>query len=647
MMERFQSRRHLSLRWAALACVLLAASAPAQSTPAQSTPAQSAPSVPTAKPDPLRAEQAYLSGARLLDRKDLAGAQNEFAKAVALDPTRNDFALALTLTREHRVGDLIQQAAQARLANRGAQADSLLAEARKVDPGNELVLEHAVDSVAAEPLVQRTQVKPAEEPGFLPPIQIAPAEAAKDLHLRGDTRQVVTQAVTAYGIKAVFDDSVTSTPLRFDLDRSPYMEAMPILLRMAHLFAVPIDPKTLLVAKDTEENRQRLERQVEETIYIPASTVEQLNELSNIVKNVFDVRQVVTSAGSGTILLRAPEPTLKAVNYTLADLLDGGAEVMVDVKLVSIDKSITRNIGATPPTQLNAFSAAAELQSFVAANQSTITTAISQGALVPTGSTTQMLVQEAAFLILSGLATDAKLTNVLALFGNGLTLFGVSLGSSGNFNLALNSSEARALDDISVRVGDRQTATLRVGSKYPITTATYSSGVSSATAAALAGKSINGVSASSLLSQYLGSAATSTVPLVQFEDLGITLKTTPTVLRSGLVSMHIDLKIEALTGASSNNIPVLTSRAFTSDITVADGMSAVMLSDLSSTEAISVSGFPGLGELPGFQETVSDRLKETDSSELVLLITPHLVRRRSASMSSRRIAFRTSVPVDF
>ncbi len=633
--EQPSSRRRLNACSGGLLWMTLAASLLAQS------------SAPVAKVDPERAEQAYLAGARLLDRKDLAGAQEEFARASALNPARADYGMALTLTREHRVSELIANAARARMTNHGAEADSLLAEARKVDPENERVLEHAGDGGAAEPLVLRTQVKPSEEAGFAPPIQLMPTAVAVDLHLRGDARQVVTQAASAYGIKTAFDDSVTGMPLRFDLEASPYGVAMPILLRMAHLMAVPIDPKTLLIAKDTEESRQRLERQVEETIYVPASTVEQLNELSSIVKNVFDVRQVVVAPGSGTILLRAAEPTIKAVNYTLADLLDGGAEVMIEVKLVSIDKSISRNIGATPPNQLNAFSAAAELQTFVSANQSTISTAISQGALVPTGSSTQQLVQEAAFLILSGLATDVKLTNVLTFFGNGLTLFGVSLGSGGTFNLALNSSEARALDDISVRVGDRQTATLRVGSKYPITTATYSSGVSSATTAALAGKTINGVSASSLLSQYLGNASTATVPLVQYEDLGITLKATPTVLRSGLVSMHLDLKIEALTGTSLDNIPVLTSRAFTSDITVEDGASAVMLSDLSSTEAASVNGIPGLAQLPGFDETVSDRLKETDSSELVLLVTPHLVRRRSASMASRRIAFRSSVPADF
>jgi type II secretory pathway component GspD/PulD (secretin) len=412
------------------------------------------------------------------------------------------------------------------------------------------------------------------------------------------------------------------------------------------MFGVPLDAKTLMVAKDTEENRQKLERQVEETIYIPASTTEQMNELTNIIKNVFDVKQIAPSNSSGTIAIRASAPTLKAVNYTLADMLDGGAEVELEIKLVSIDKNKTTNLGTNPPNSGSAFSAAAEVQSFVAANQSTVNTAISSGAFVPSGSQAQQLIEEAAFLILSGLATDAKLTNVISYFGHGLTLFGASIGGGGTINFGLNTSESRALDDITVRIGDKQTTTLRVGEKYPVTTATYGSGVSSSTAAALKGVTVNGVSASSLLNQYLGSGSNTAPPMIQYEDLGITLKTTPTVMRSGLVSLHIDMKIEALTGTSLNNIPVLTSSVYTSDITVPDGQTVVMLSDMSKTESAAISGLPGLGELPGFQQALADTMKEAANSELVLLITPRLVRKRGNSMSSKAIRFSTSVPTE-
>ena len=597
------------------------------------------------KADPQRAEQAYLAGAKLLEHKDFAGAQADFANAATLDPARKEYGRAVQFTRDERVSALIQQSAKARMLGKAREADGLLAQARVVDPTSEAVLQHADDAASVA-----SAAAPASRFDrnlqFAGPVQLTPTAAAQNLHLRGDPGQAVMQAASQFGIKAIFDDQLSGPPLRLDLDNVTYDQAIPILFGMAHVFAVPLNATTMLVAKDTQDNRARLERQVEETVYIPGSTTEQLNELLNIVKNVYDVRQIAASPLSGSLLIRAPEPTIRAVNYTIADLVDGGADVLLRIQLISIDKTHTLNTGATTPTSVGAFSVAAEAQSLVSANQTLINTAISQGVLTlpAANSTAQNILLEAAFLVFEAGVTDAKISNILTLVGGGLTLFGVNYGGSAGFNLALNSSEARALDDISVRVGDRQTTALRVGEKYPVTTATYSSGLSASQTSALAGATINGVSAASLLA---AASSVATVPQVQYEDLGITLKTQPSVMKSGLVSVHVDLKLEALTGASANGIPVLTSRNFVSDITVKDGGTAVMLSDLSSTEAASVNGIPGLSELPGFQESAADRLKETDSSELVLLVTPTVVRRRSNELASRRIRFQPSVPQDY
>ena len=272
--------------------------------------------------------------------------------------------LALDLTREHRVSELIQQAAKERLLQHPDRADALLTQARTLDPGNELVLEHSNQPSPAQP--PHGLVATTPEIGFAGPLQLVPNDVRTEQHLRGDIRQVLTQLTASYGLKVTFDESVGTQPVRFDLDARTYREAMPILLHMGHLFATPIDAKTVLVAKDTEENRQRLERQVEETLYVPALTNEQINELINIVKNVYDVKQVIAAPSSGTLILRAPEETLKAVNYTLADLVDGGAEVAVELKLLEVDKSISRNVGVVPPNSVGTISVAGEAQSIVA-----------------------------------------------------------------------------------------------------------------------------------------------------------------------------------------------------------------------------------------------------------------------------------------
>jgi type II secretory pathway component GspD/PulD (secretin) len=303
-----------------------------------------------------------------------------------------------------------------------------------------------------------------------------------------------------------------------------------------------------------------------------------------------------------------------------------------------VDRTRQINIGVQLPQQIGVYNVASEARTIVNQNQSLVNQAIAQG-LIPANANDITI---ALALIASGLVQNTLLTNTIGFFGGGLTQTGLTANVNATLNLALNSSDARALDNVQLRVGDRQAATFRAGTRYPITTSTYTSGVPSS--AALAGVTINGVSASSLLNQVAGSSVT--IPQIQYEDLGLTLKATPTVQKSGEISMKLDLKVEALAGSSINNIPILASRQFVSDVTVADGDTALLFSTLTKSESAAVSGYPGLAELPGFQSATADTTKATDTSEIVLLITPHIVRRRSSAVAGPRIAFNSGQKSD-
>ncbi len=526
------------------------------------------------------AEEAYLAGARLLDHNDLTGAEIQFGKAAKLNPTNSDYATAYSVTHQRHVTELVQESGKARLLGQNEKAETLLAEARLLDPQNNIVGQ-SVDS-GALPKVFHPEIEPwiRNAPAIAGPITLLPNPGPKSFHLHAEEQDVIRQVLAAYGIRADFDDSVQRQNIRFDLDDSPYQQAVPILLNMARLFAVPLDAKSVVIAKDTPENRQRFERQLQETIYIPGMTNEQMDELGNVVRNVFDVKQLTVDKSSGTLVIRAPQETLTYVNLTLADLIDGGSEVMIDLQLYAVDKTNQRNIGAQLPQQIGIYNVSAAAQNLVTSNQSLVNQAIAQG-LIPAGSSNITI---ALALIASGLVQSTFLSSTVGFFGGGLTATGVTINQNPAFNLALTASDTRALNDIQIRVGDRQTATFRVGERYPITTATYST-ASPAQTSALAGISINGVSATSLLNAAVGTPIT--IPQIQYEDLGLTLKATPTVQKSGAVKMHIDLKIEALTGGAINNIPILNSQQFVSDVTVDDGDSALMVSSLTKSESAS------------------------------------------------------------
>ncbi len=637
------------------------------------TPALGAHSI---EPAPSRrkvraAEDAYLAGAKKLERDDLDAAENDFKHALALDPEDRDYAVAISVTRQHRVTELVRQSGEAKLAGDEARAETLLARANALDPENPIVSEHiatallksaqppAASQLAASPagpasarvgpstspadsLTDRARLIAASEsqfvqivpaPDIAPPIHLTPSAELKSFHLRGDFRDVLQEVAGDYGIRSSFDDSIEHKPLRFDAEGLTYDQAMAVLTSMTHTFGVALEPTSVLFAKDDSVNRQRLERQLEETIYLPGLSTERTNDIANVIRNIFDVKQVTVQPGSNTVVVRAPEDVLTPMNGTIQGLAESDGEVMVEMKMYEVNATRTNNIGAQLPTQAGIYSVEQAATALVQANQSIVQEAIAQG-LISASATN---IQIALDLIASGLAQSTLASTTIGTIGNGLTLLGITGSTNTAFNLGQNSSDSRTLDDVQVRVEDRQPATLREGTRYPITSSTYTTGISTA-ASQLSNVSINGVSVSSLLQQYAGGTS-ATIPQVTYEDLGITLEATPTILKSGHVNLLLKLKIEALAGSSANGIPVLENSQFASGITLEEGDSAILVSYVSKNETAAMTGIPLLSELPGFQLPTQENT-EKDATQLVVLVTPHVVRRRSDSVAGPRIAVR-------
>lgn len=597
------------------------------------------------------ADDAYLEGAKQVEHKNLAAAERSFERAVHLNPNNRDYALALIVTRENNVTELVRRAAAAHAHGDNARSDALLAEAHTIDPDNRVVAQH-FDS-GTSPVTDPPKALPALGPFYSSvdpmkfpaqeiastlrgPVELAPLPGKRDVHLHGDTQTVIRDLYNLYGITVSFDSTVSGgAPLNLDMNNVTFDGAARVLDIAAHIFAVPIQPKNALIAKDTPENRAALMPEVEETIYLPGRTNDEMQELANLARNVFEVKQVTASATGGYLLLRGNENVLRQINAVYDDMLDGNPEVLFDVNLYEVDKSIDNNIGATLPASAGVFSIAAEAQSLVSANQALLDQAIAAGLLTLNGSPIQNLITEVGFLIASGTVSASQYTNLLGIFGGGLTFAGLYLGSNSSFSLALNSSDITLLDDVQIRSSDHQPVNFRAGTRYPIVTATYSSGVSSSLASSLSGLNINGTSVSSLLSQYLGSNSVN-VPQFQYEDLGITLKMTPHIHHSDEVSVALDMKIEALAGTSINSIPILNNRALTSTISIPAGQTAMLATLVTTSETKALLGLPGISELPGFQGTEQDRQKA--STELLITITPHIVRTGRIQVSSRRIA---------
>jgi general secretion pathway protein D len=620
---------------------LSAASAQEASIPAGAVPAQPAAaskkSAPVSERQAREADDAYIDGAKQMEHPDFPAAERSFARAVQLNPNKQEYVLSLAVAREHHLTELVQSAAKARLLGDNARADSLLAQARTLDPNNNIITQHLGVDASPLPTAVDLDSKRGNVPALAGPLEFAPTPGLKSLHHRGAAQDVIRSVYSDFGISVNFDSSFTSNSiLKFDLDTVDFATARRILGEMTHTFTVAVQPNNALIAKDTPEERDQLQPMIEETVYLPGLSNDAIGEMANLARNVFDLKKVTASATGGDILLQGDESTLRALNATYADMLDGGSDVLLDIHLYEIDKTHLVNIGATLPASLSAFPIVTTAQNILSSNQSVLAQAVASGLLKLTGSAGQQELEALEFLIGSGVVSSSSFSNILGTVGvfDGLPLLGVSVASSGTFDLMLNSSDVRMLDDIQIRAGDHQDVSFRAGTRYPIVTATYSSGVSSSLTSSLAGVSVNGTSAASLLAQY-GGASSVTVPQVQYEDLGITLKATPHIQHTGDVSIKLDLKIEALGSGTIDSIPILNNRSMTSTISIPSGKTALLASEISRNEARDIEGIPGLSELPGFQGT--DKSAEIDSGELLITITPHVVRTGRFRVTSRRL----------
>lgn len=620
-------RNALPLFALALACAFIAraqAALPA-AAPAALDSTQTGPIAKhkASKQDRDRAQKLFLEGAKHLEQDQPRPAMDLFARAAALDPAEKRYALSEQIARQDVVSDLVQQAEKARILGHFDEAHADIAEAYRIDPSDPVVEQHVGDLAAASEL-GGPDVRPAAS---APPIELKPKPVRLSFHLRTAQRDLIARVLQAYGIQATMDDSVGAQTVSFNVDDVDFATAEHALALATNTFLVPLDPMRALVARDTRENHDKFERQALETVYLPGLSQEQLTPLVQMAKDFFAARYATADVSSGTITVRAPAGEVRALNETLAGLMEGRSEVQLDVRMFEVDRTKAVNLGLILPNQTTLFNVYSEARSLLNSNSSLVQEIISSGLAAP-GDWEAIL----ALLIASGQISSSIFSQPFGVFGGGLTMTGIAY-QGGSLNMQLNSSDVRSLDQLQLRLDDQQEGTIKAGERYPIETSSYSN--LGAAPLSIPGLSTPGLSSTlSNLGVSLSSleaAASETIPQVQYQDIGLTLHVTPT-LEARDVSLKFDLILSALAGSSLNSLPLLNNREYSAIISVPTGETSVLMSAVSRQESDAITGIPGLSDLPGFQD-MTNKNTNLDIGELVIVITPHVVRaaRRQAA----------------
>ena len=117
---------------------------------------------------------------------------------------------------------------------------------------------------------------------------------------------------------------------------------------------------------------------------------------------------------------------------------------------------------------------------------------------------------------------------------------------------------------------------------------------------------------------------------VSYQDVGIKLEVEPKVYPDDDVSIRLNLEVSALgaqTKTASGTIAYqISTRNASTLLRLRDGETQLLAGLISSDERASTAGLPGLADVPVLGRLFSDQTNSHSKTELVLAITPHIVR---------------------
>lgn len=138
---------------------------------------------------------------------------------------------------------------------------------------------------------------------------------------------------------------------------------------------------------------------------------------------------------------------------------------------------------------------------------------------------------------------------------------------------------------------------------------------------------------------------------VQFRRFGASLEFQPTVLSQNLINIRVRPEVSELTPANGIDvggisIPGLTTRSADTVVELASGQSFAIGGLIRKNFSTNIGVMPGLGDIPVLGALFRSSAFQKDESELVIIVTPYIVRPASSPQALEVPTDRIAPPTD-
>ncbi|MBL8210655.1 MAG: hypothetical protein JNK87_08085 [Bryobacterales bacterium] len=562
-----------------------------------------------------RKGEKYMKDAKLAEvKKDWETALNLYEKAMLEDPYNIAFQMAARRVRF--------QAAQARI-DRGqkiraeGKLDEALAEFQKayaIDPSSSIAVQEVKKTM--EMIDRENKVpSPQSDKGLTPAekarkdseermsrLETAPelkpiAKNQITLKMSNQPPRILFETIAKLaGVNVIFDSEYQPQGRNFfvDLNNSTLEQALDFVAIQTKSFWKPLSENTIFVTQDNVTKRRDYEDMVVKTFYLSnVNTVQELQEIATTVRAVTEVRRLFTYNGQFVIVIRGTVDQVSLAEKLLQDLDKPKAEVVVDVVVMEMSKTKSRELAASLANAgvpgLNTSVQFTPRNPVLSGSSST-----GNGTSTGTGTTTTPTTTTSQAISLARIGRIS--TNDFS-----LTLPGAI------FKALLTEREGRVLQSPQVRAVELQKASLRLGDKIPFASGSFQPG--------------------------FGSVGTGISPLVstqfQFAEVGVNVDILPKVHGPDEVSLHVELELSTVReriDIGGLQQPVIGQRKIVHDIRMREGEVNLLGGLQGLTESLNIAGFPGINSVPVLRRIFGSESKERIETELAIVLIPHIVR---------------------
>ncbi len=444
---------------------------------------------------------------------------------------------------------------------------------------------------AAPPTALQKRVQEAQGPVDLAAISNIPIT----LKLTEDTKVIYETVGKLAGINVLFDPDYTSRRVKIELNGVTLQEALEIIALESKTFWRPVTPNTIFVASDNPSKRKEVEQSVIKTFYLAnLSQPTELQDVVNALRQILEISRIQPLPSQGALVVRGTPDQVALAEKLVGDLDKSRPEVIVDVAIMQVSRDKTRNLGISPPT-----SATVALQNNI--NNTITNNNNNNNGTGTTGNGTTT----------SGTANQVNLNRL----GNlNATDFTVTIPPA-TATALFSDSNTKLIQNPQIRAVDGQKASLKIGERVPVATGSFQPG-------------IGGVGINPLVNTQF-----------QYLDVGVNIDITPKVHAGREVTLKVSMDISSVTGQSNIggiSQPIIGQRKIEHEIRLQEGEVNLLGGMLEDSETRSLSGIPGLAQIPILKYLFAQTNTDHSTNEIVFALIPHIVRSRDVTDINER-----------